>query len=170
MGTTARGLRYPSSADDVRPYEDIQFLAEDVDDQLDLLHGDAQALSALLAVGSTTLATYANMPAGSSRSITKVNGTGTRVKILFSCSSFVTVAAATVTRFAVQVNGVDYDISQLYFNDISKHFACPTGVVYVSGLAAGPWTVQARWKRATGTGTCAVDVNDWITLDVQEVV
>lgn len=32
MGTTAnRAYRYPGSGDDVRPYEDIQFLAQDVD-------------------------------------------------------------------------------------------------------------------------------------------
>lgn len=30
MPTTSRGYRYPSSTDDVRPYEDIQFLASDV--------------------------------------------------------------------------------------------------------------------------------------------
>lgn len=34
MPTTPNGLRYPASTDDVRPYEDIQFLATDVDTKL----------------------------------------------------------------------------------------------------------------------------------------
>jgi hypothetical protein len=34
MPTTARGFRYPASTDDVRPYEDIQFLAQDVNDDI----------------------------------------------------------------------------------------------------------------------------------------
>lgn len=34
MPTTTKGFRYPSSTDDVRPYEDIQFLASDLDTYL----------------------------------------------------------------------------------------------------------------------------------------
>lgn len=34
MPTTSLGFRYPSSTDDVRPYEDIQFLATDVNGSL----------------------------------------------------------------------------------------------------------------------------------------
>lgn len=133
------------------------------------LNRDAQALSALTSAGTTTSATYANMPATSSQAVTKASA-GTRLRIEFSCSSFATVAVNTITSFAVLVNSVDYDISRFYFNNTSEHHACPTGVVYVSGLAAGAWTVQARWKRTSATGTCGLDANDWITLDVMEVL
>lgn len=34
MPTTSRGYRYPSSSDDVRPYEDIQFLADDINNDV----------------------------------------------------------------------------------------------------------------------------------------
>lgn len=132
------------------------------------LNRDAQALSALTGAGTTTSATYANMPATSSQAVTKASA-GTRLRIEFSCSSFVTVAS-TVTSFAVLVNGVDTDISRLFFNPASTHEACPTGIVYISGLAAGAWTVQARWKRTSGTGTLTLDANDWISLDVMEVL
>ncbi len=35
MATTARGITYPASTDDVRPWEDMQSLAETADDALD---------------------------------------------------------------------------------------------------------------------------------------
>jgi hypothetical protein len=132
------------------------------------LNRDAQAVSALLSAGTTTSATYVDMPATSSVAVTK-SSASTRLRIEFACSSFVTVAS-TVTSFGVRVNSTDLDISRLFFNPASTHEACPTGVVYVSGLAASVWTVQARWKRTSGTGICTTDVNDWVTIDVQEVL
>jgi hypothetical protein len=133
------------------------------------LNRDAQSLSALIGAGTTTSASYVNMPATSSVVVTKASA-ATRLRIEFSCSSFVTVAS-TVTAFGVLVNGVDTDISRMFFNPASTHETCPTGVIYISGLAASAWTVQARWKRATGAaGTLTTDANDWITLDAQEVL
>lgn len=168
MATTARGLRYPTSADDVRPYEDIGFLAEDVDDEFDLVAGDKQALSQLSGGGTSSSATNVNMPASSSRALTKLTAT-TRVRVEFSCSSFATVAGTEIA-FAINVNGVDTDISRFRFNAANTHATCPTGVIYISGLAAGAWTFQARWRRTVGTGVMTMDTSDWITVDVQEVI
>jgi hypothetical protein len=128
-----------------------------------------QTLSALCGAGTTTSASYANMAATSSTNLTKASA-ATRLRIEFACTTFVTTTGSTVTQFGVLVNGTDYDISRMFFNPVSTHLACPTGVVYISGLAANIWTVQARWKRVSGTGTCTTDVNDWITIDVQEVL
>lgn len=51
MATTAnRAYRYPLSTDDVRPYEDLQFLASDVDADVQLLY-----LPAWVAFNSPTL-------------------------------------------------------------------------------------------------------------------
>lgn len=127
-----------------------------------------QVLSALVAAGTTTSGTYANMPATSSVNLTKASA-NTRLRIEFACTTFVTVAS-TIVQFGVLVNSTDYDISRLFFNPASTHQACPTGVVYISGLAANIWTVQARWRRVSGTGTVTTDANDWVTLDVQEVL
>lgn len=170
MATTARGLRYPTSADDVRPYEDIAFLAADVNDEFDLVAGGvAGSISNGITAGSTTSASYVDMPAGSSKAFTKLNAAVSQLRVQFSASSFVTGAAATVCQYGIRVNGVDYDISRQYFNAVSDHRTCPAGVFYVTGLAAGAWTVQGRWKRTTGTGTLAVDSGDWISIDVSEV-
>lgn len=127
-----------------------------------------QVLSALIGAGTTTSSSYANMPATSSVNITKASAS-TRLRIEFAVTTFVTVAS-TIVQFGVSVNGTDYDISRLFFNPASTHESCPTGVVYISGLAASVWTVQARWKRISGTGTVTTDANDWITLDAQEVL
>lgn len=128
-----------------------------------------QTLSALTGAGTTTSASYANMAATSSVNITKASA-NTRLRIQFASTSFVTGAGSTVVQFGVAVNGTDYDISRIFFNPASTHLACPTGVVYISGLAANIWTVQARWKRVSGTGVVTTDINDWITIDAQEVL
>lgn len=144
--------------------------AADINDLSNVLNGDKQSLAGTLTASTTTSATYVDMPATSSKSVTKVNGATTRLRIQFSCSSFVTAVVNTVTAFAVRVNGTDYDISQFWFNTTSEHHTCPTGVVYVTGLIPGSYTVQGRWKRLSGTGTCGIDTSDYISLDIQEMI
>jgi hypothetical protein len=53
--TPNRGYRYPSSTDDVRPYEDIQFLATDVDTDMAAV---AAASTTVDAVRVTTAGAY----------------------------------------------------------------------------------------------------------------
>lgn len=57
MGTTANlVLRYPTSLDDVRPYEDLQFLADDVDAAL-IKIGTKSVKSTAAGTGVTTVET-----------------------------------------------------------------------------------------------------------------
>jgi hypothetical protein len=145
-------------------------VASDLNAIVSALNGDAQVTNGALAAGTTTSSSYANLPSGGSRSVTKANGTNTQLRIQLHASCFVATTGSTTVQFGVLVNGVDYDLTKFFINNTATHVACLNGVVYVTGLAAGSYTVQGRWKRTAGTGTVSTDSGDWINLDVREVI
>lgn len=116
---------------------------------------------------TTTSSTYVSLTGTSSATITKSQGTATQLRIDLSVSSWCN-GTLTLVRFGVLVNGVDYDVTQIKHADSGKH-AFATGTAYISGLAAGSYTIQARWRRVTGTGTLTRDIEDWLSLAVTEV-
>lgn len=119
---------------------------------------------------TTTSATYVNMAGtGSTTSVVATKkSTGTRLLVEVAMSFFVTVNDTT-TRFGVNVNAVDYDIFRLAATVPVNVHVFISGFNYISGLAAGTYTIQGRWRRDGGTGTCSRDVNDWFNLRCREV-
>jgi hypothetical protein len=116
---------------------------------------------------TTTSATYANL-AGTG-STTSFSFT----KVLTSTNLFVTVHAgflaatnSAICRFGVLVNGVDNDCGQ----DIQAagDYIGVSGFAIISGLSAGTYTIQGRWRRVGGTGTCTRDTNTWYALEAAE--
>jgi hypothetical protein len=91
----------------------------------------------------------------------------TRVCLDGSGAGFATVATNTVAQFGVSLGGVDYDLFNITWNPINEHLA-HSGINYVAtGLAAGTYTVQLRWKRTAGTGTANIG-NDFFSLSARE--
>lgn len=118
-------------------------------------------------IGGTASATYVDV-AGASKSITKVAASAdSDLIVLLSVSCFVSVAG-TVVRFGVRVNGVDIDMTQMPVNAAAAHTPLPMGATRITGLAAGAYTVQVRVLRVSGTGTITVDVNDTVSLYLEE--
>jgi hypothetical protein len=133
--------------------------------QLTAAHGN---LNQAAGVGSTTSATYVNLPATSTATLAK-QYTATAIKAELHVSSFITGTAGTISRFAVQVAGTDYDTCQLDENVLSSHVQKSGVVVVPGGVAAGNVTAQVRWRRVSGAGTLQIDGNDWISLYLSEV-
>lgn len=141
-----------------------------IDGELDTVedaHGHTEGITNACGTSTTTSATYVNLPATSSFSFTKQRGAETKLKVFMSCSSFAQTNPAGA-RFAVLVNGVDTDICQHVHSAINTRNGA-SGMGQITGLAAGTYTVQGRWKRVSGTGTMAVNTDDWLSIRVQEV-
>lgn len=121
---------------------------------------------------TTTSDTYANMAGtGSvtSFSFTKLVST-TRIRIGLSATFFSSVTGLGA-QFGVSINSVDYDVCKLSHNvaGASVHLVA-SGFTYIaSGVAAGTYTVQGRWRRTAATGTLTRDGNDWLCIEAQEV-
>lgn len=125
-------------------------------------------ISNAAAADTTTSATFVNMAGTSSFSITKIySGSHTRLRIDMAAGMFSTIAT-TAANIGVLINGTDHQITMLFINPASTHLML-VGSGYVTGLAAGTYTVQARWLRSQGTGTLTRDANDWLSVCAREV-
>lgn len=129
----------------------------------------SETLNTVGAADTTTSATYVNLAATSSMTFTKLHGS-TALELALHATSF-SSATGTVTRFAVRIDSVDYDVCQLFWNVANSH-AQTSGVAKVGSgvVAAGSYTVQGRWRRVSGTGTLTRDTGDWLSMQVSEVM
>lgn len=118
--------------------------------------------------GTTSSATYVDMPAGTSFSFTKADAS-TAIAVAMNIVWFTTVGV-TAGMFGVRINGVDYDVGKLMINEANtyRQFAglarVPAGAV-----PAGTYTVQARWRQHTGTGVLTVSTDSWFAISATEV-
>lgn len=118
--------------------------------------------------GTTTSSSYANFPATSSFSFTKqYSSSDTSLKVDLHVTSYATSVTSSVS-FGVNINSTDTDVAQLTYNTANNHTQT-SGTKVITGLAAGTYTVQIRWKRTGGAGTVTVDGADWVSMTVQEV-
>lgn len=122
---------------------------------------------------TTTSATYVDM-AGTG-AVTSISNwvkyaTTTRIRLRMDVAYF-NQTSANLVAVALKINGTDYTVAQLGGNGVNIH-APITGAAYVaaSAVPSGTYSVQARWKRVSGTGTPTRDTNDWLTFEVQEVI
>jgi hypothetical protein len=117
--------------------------------------------------GTTTSATYANVAATSSFTFAKLSSsTGLYVPISLICYAATNTAVA---RLGVLIDGVDYDLVGSYPFGVAGQQQCVSGGDTISGIAAGVYTIQARWLRVSGSGTLTTDANGWISLSATEV-
>lgn len=134
-----------------------------------IIVGNKTVLNTAQGAGTTTSATYVDLPATSSLSFTKLyDAAETKLCVSLSVGARITVATFTAVRFGVRINGADYDVAHTEIADLSKH-GTMSGEREVTGIPAGTYTVQVRYRRVSGGGTINVDSNDWLSLTVEEV-
>jgi hypothetical protein len=119
-------------------------------------------------VGSNATANYADVPGGNTFvTFTKLSPvTSLRIDLHLT---FFTDSSLSGADFAVAVNGVDTLVSRLHANLSANVHQSVSGVLGLSGLAAGTWTIQARYKRVSGAGAIHFDADDWMSMAVTEV-
>lgn len=110
-------------------------------------------------------AVYVNIP-GLSFQITK-RRTLSRVYGQVAGSAYANVAGGVV-EFSAQINGVDHGLATFYFNATGQHHAV-SGFRYLSGIPKGTYTVQGRFRLASGGGQITLDNNDRVSLMCAEV-
>lgn len=138
----------------------------------DVLTGSRAGVNATAVTSGTdtvAVTSYANLAGTGSTtsfSFTKRYGS-TRVRVQV-CASLYASVAGSGAMLGVRINGVDYDVLRVQCATANERYA-PTGVAYLTGIGAGTYTVQGRWKRDNGTATFTRDVFDWLTIDAQEV-
>jgi hypothetical protein len=148
--TTTFGLRYPDSNDDVRPYEDIQNLADDVETVLDRL-GTKKVSSTAGGSGVTTTETK---DATGDLAFTAVSGYTYTLNYVATAISgadgvYIDVnlrngGAGSPTNASTQVTGGSYRLAGTSIKvavNLTKSLACP------GDIAAGPQTVAAFYLR-----------------------
>jgi hypothetical protein len=121
-------------------------------------------------VDDTASTSYVNM-AGTG-SVTSFSFTkryaATRIRVDLQASFQVIGTGNSAARFAVLINGTDYDIVNRHVNPALTH-AETGGTRYISGVAAGTYTVQGRWRRTAGTQTLRRASDDWLSISATEV-
>jgi len=144
--------------------------ASDLNDLVSMLGGETGASNPAVTSGNdtTTSASYVSLAGtGSvtSFSFTKV-WASTRVELSIAAGWSPTTSSAGVT-FGMRIDSTDYDCVK----DVKGTgvVGTPSGFAVVTGLAAGTYTVQARWKRHTGTGTLNRDTNHWLAILAKEI-
>ena len=112
---------------------------------------------------STSSTSYVDM-SGVSISLTKGSANSTLL-IDFNTANY-TGATGHTSQFAVRVNGTDYDICKRYHDTVTTF---PMGgSVQVTGLAAGAYTIQGRFRTNTSS-TNVIDGNGYIVMTAVEI-
>lgn len=116
---------------------------------------------------TTNSSSFADTASTSSVSFTKVDA-DSRLRVDFHASCSVTGSVPSSAEFAVRINGVDYAIvkNTISVAALRKTFS---GIQLIGSIAAGTYTVQGRWRRASGSGTLAMDPNDTLSFTISEV-
>ncbi len=129
--------------------------------------------------GHETVATAGTSDTIASTSFANLGGSGhsfsftkqrSNTRLRIDCSHTFTVTNAdTGAEFGVRINGTDYRVATLPGSLSLTHHFTASGVRHISGVPAGTYTVQGRWRRTNGTGTVTRDTNDWSSTSCMEV-
>jgi hypothetical protein len=103
---------------------------------------------------------------GLSFSFTKKEA-ATRLFVQFAGSGYADTVS-DVLEFGALINGADYGLSWHFFNIANCHFGT-AGFQFISGVPAATYTVQGRFRIASGPGTVRLDSNDKLSLACTEV-
>jgi hypothetical protein len=102
----------------------------------------------------------------------------TFVRCGLQAGGYATVSAATGARFGVRFTptdptggytATDYNLTTVYWNDLSKHLG-NYSMLRLLGIPAGEYTVTMRWRRNAGLGTINCDSSDQLMIELDEQV
>jgi hypothetical protein len=130
------------------------------------LGNTATGISGVSTAGTTTSATYVNMPSGVVNFTKDVDDS--KLLVTMNVGAFSTVAATSM-RIGVNIDGTDYDCTHFNFNTAAEHNHISCTIIIPAGVTAGAQSATARWRRVGGTGVLTKDSNDWINMVVQEI-
>jgi len=142
------------------------------DDRLNASTGAAEdGKKVFIASGTMASANYLDIPgnAGAATSVPLVKYTGASKLFVAMKTNLFSDAASTAVRLGIRINGVDYDVALGYYTLASQYHPV-IGWAFLSGIPAGSYTCQARWKRTAGGGN--ITANSGISeldIDVCEV-
>lgn len=127
--------------------------------------------SAAGAVGSTTSATYVNMPNLPFVTVIKRFGANdTNIQFIMTTSIFGS-GTNTGVQFAVNLTGgtgTDVDlITRLMTASLTHTDFAMTKLL--TGLPSGTYTLSGRWRRTASANTLQMDTGDWTTILAEEV-
>lgn len=127
--------------------------------------------SAVGASGSTSSATYVNLPNLPFVTVVKRFGSGVTNISLIMTQSLFSSAVTTGVGFGINLTGgtgTDVDLSTGFFNPANTHQSFAMAKL-LTGLAPGTYTLSGRWKRYTGAGVLNTNGDDWTTILAEEV-
>lgn len=119
------------------------------------------------AAGTTTSATYVDMPGAPTATLTKAFPT-TRIRVDLH-TSLLSTLTNTAVRVAVSIAGTDVDIANFTINPASTHMVVSGTKIATSSLT-GSVAIVGRWRRSAGGGTLTQATDDWISFTCAEVV
>lgn len=96
----------------------------------------------------------------------KLGSSDSDLLVRWGASLYITGAGGV--QFGIHDGSADNDGSKCYLNAANDHQAF-TGIVRLTGLAAGAHTLTLRVKRTAGSGTMTWDGNDYAWMTVEEV-
>lgn len=136
--------------------------------------GDAGFNQAYAGADTSTSGTFVDFPESPNLIVTKRrDATGLRIDM--EGSMYVT-AQPTVVETAVAILSFDgtvaYDetLTKRAFNAASDHRSIAGGATTAALAGGQTYSITARWRRVSGTGTLTVDGNDSMNMRVREVV
>lgn len=143
------------------------FIVGLVTDELNPVLFGGSSVSSLSSGGTTTSATYVNMPGSPAVTLTKAY-LSSRLHVVFT-SDVQSTLANTSVRFAVNITGVgDGDIAQLVINPANTHLQVAGTAIFPANVE-GTVVVTGRWRRVAGGGTLTIGTDDWVSISVLEV-
>jgi hypothetical protein len=99
----------------------------------------------------------------------------TYVRVCVSAGAYSSAASTSVrwaVRFTPQDAGSSYTAADVFtafihFNEINTHQSNYAGA-RATGIPAGSYTCQLRWRRNTGSGSVFADTNDLFMMEIDE--
>lgn len=157
---------------DTRVYVDMvppaaNFIVGLVTDELNPILFGASSLNSAFAAGTTTSATYVNLPGPPTVTITKAFVTS-RLYVGITATIQSTLANTSARLAAGITNVGDGDIAQLVINPANTHLQVAGAAIFPAPFA-GSITVTGRWRRVAGGGTLTTGTDDWVSIVVMEV-
>lgn len=134
--------------------------------------GNHNGISTAMIVGTTTSATFVDVPdAPSSFTFVKLSS-ATALRVEGKLTMYSTGGSGEV-RLGVNIGlatgtGTDYDLHNRTFSTTDV-WGTVGGFIRIPGLAAGTYTFTARWRKVSGAGTLTVNTSAWLNLDAMEV-
>lgn len=166
--TTNLGLRYPSSASAVTPYQHIQDLASDADAAIALGYNAVSNPAVSSGSDTTASSAYVNMAGtGSVTSFPITKKLAATKLVIRQHVGWQNTVGLSQMSFGVSVNGVDYECTRHSANATNTPLIS-SGLIVISGLAAGTYTVQGRWKRRGGSGTPTRSNDEILAMEAEE--